>query len=51
MSGDADGAIAHYRLAAARTTSVAERTHLTLRATRLASASRDESATWARKMT
>jgi RNA polymerase sigma factor (sigma-70 family) len=37
MSGDPDAAITHYRTAAARTTSAAERDYLTLRAARLVS--------------
>ncbi len=35
MAGDVEGAIAHYRTAAGRTTSLAERTYLTTRAARL----------------
>jgi predicted RNA polymerase sigma factor len=35
MAGDHEAAIAHYRAAAARTTSVAERDYLTRRAARL----------------
>jgi hypothetical protein len=35
MSGDRDAAIAHYRTAAGRTASVAERDYLTTRAARL----------------
>jgi hypothetical protein len=35
MSGDLNAAIAHYRTAAGRTTSLAERAYLTTRAARL----------------
>jgi hypothetical protein len=35
MAGDTDGAIAHYRLAAGRTTSLAERDYLTSKVARL----------------
>jgi predicted RNA polymerase sigma factor len=40
MLGDSEGAVAHYRAAARRTTSLAERLYLTKRAARLSS-SRD----------
>jgi RNA polymerase sigma factor (sigma-70 family) len=41
MDGDREAAIAHYRTAAGRTTSVAERDYLLMRAARLSGASRD----------
>ena len=37
MAGDVDGAVAHYRAAAGRTTSVPERHYLTSQAARLTS--------------
>jgi hypothetical protein len=45
MAGDVDGAIAHYRTAAGRTTSLAERLYLTTRAARLRGAADGPSAT------
>jgi len=41
MAGDVEGAIAHYRMAAGRTTSLAERRYLTTQAARLARTARD----------
>jgi hypothetical protein len=40
MDGDPEAAIAHYRTAAGRTTSVAERNYLLTRAVRLTATSR-----------
>jgi predicted RNA polymerase sigma factor len=45
MAGDIDGAVAHYRVAARRATSLPERRHLTMRAARLIQ-SRDRVEKW-----